>query len=89
MTGDMEKTYGPEKAKQVAFAVATQQAHRLGKSPKTFRSKVTGKKERFGTPEAKREAKQKFDKPLKEYKKTASAAVFAGFTDELIKIITS
>lgn len=72
MKKDMEKTYGPEKAKQVAFAVATQQAHRLGKSPKTFKSKVTGKKESFGTPEARSEAKAKFDKPRKEYKKTAS-----------------
>jgi len=72
---EMEKTYGPEKAEQVAFAVATQQAHRTGKSPKTFKSKVTGKKERFGTPAGRREAKQKFDKPLKEYQKTAEAAM--------------
>lgn len=70
---EMEKTYGPEKAEQVAFAVATQMAHRTGKSPKTFVSEVTGKKERFGTPEGRREAKQKFDKPLKEYQKTAEA----------------
>ena len=70
---DMEKTYGPEKAEQVAFAVATQQAHRLGKSPKTFKSKVTGKKETFGTPEGKEIAKAKFDKPKSEYKKTAAA----------------
>lgn len=75
MKKDMEKTYGPEKAEQVAFAVATQQAHRLGKSPKTFKSKVTGKKERFGTPEGRREAKSKFDKPKKEYQKTAEAAM--------------
>lgn len=73
MKKDMEKTYGPEKAEQVAFAVATQQAHRLGKSPKTFKSKVTGKKERFGTPEGRRTAKNKFDKPKSEYKKTAEA----------------
>ena len=72
---DMEKTYGPEKAEQVAFAVATQQAHRLGKSPKTFKSKVTGKKETFGTPEGKAVAKAKFDKPKSEYKKTASQAM--------------
>ena len=72
---DMEKTYGPEKAEQVAFAVATQQAHKLGKSPKTFKSKVTGKKERFGTPEGKAVAKAKFDKPKSEYKKTAADSV--------------
>lgn len=69
---DMKKTYGPEKAEQVAFAVATQQAHRLGKSPKTFKSKVTGKKETFGTPVGRAIAKEKFDKPKKEYQKTAS-----------------
>jgi hypothetical protein len=69
---DMEKTYGPEKAKQVAFAVATQQAHRLGKSPKTYKSKVTGEKERFGTTVGRVVAKQKFDKPKKEYQKTAA-----------------
>lgn len=72
---DMEKTYGKDEAEQVAFAVATQQAHRLGKSPKTFKSKATGKKERFGTPEGRREAKSKFDKPLKEYRKTAEAVM--------------
>ena len=59
MKKDMEKTYGPEKAEQVAFAVATQQAHRLGKSPKTFKSKVTGKKERFGTIEGRKAAMSK------------------------------
>jgi hypothetical protein len=83
---DMEKTYGPEKAEQVAFAVSTQQAHRLGKSPKTFKSKVTGKKERFGTPEARTEAKAKFDKPKKEYQKTASFNL-ESFSDELLEIM--
>ena len=75
MKKDMEKTYGPEKAEQVAFAVATQQAHRLGKSPKTFTSKVTGKKEPFGTPEGRHIAKAKFDKPKSEYQKTAEEAM--------------
>jgi hypothetical protein len=74
MKADLQKQYGKKKGEQVAFAIATQQAHRLGKSPKTFKSKVTGKKETFGTPQARSEAKAKFDKPLKEYKKTASAA---------------
>jgi hypothetical protein len=68
----MKDTYGPEKAEQIAFAVATQQAHKVGKSPKTFVSKQTGKKESFGTPEGRREAKMKFDKPKSEYKKTAA-----------------
>jgi hypothetical protein len=82
----MEDTYPPEKAKQVAFAVATQMAHKTGKSPKTFVSKQTGHKERFGTPEGRSEAKAKFDKPKSEYKKTASAIMFDGFADELQKI---
>jgi hypothetical protein len=59
---DMAKTYGPEKAKQVAWAVATQQAHKLGKSPKSY-----------GTVQGRREAKVKFDKPKSEYQKTAAA----------------
>jgi len=71
----MEDTYPPEKAKQVAFAVATQQAHKTGKSPKTF-----------GTSEGRAEAKAKFDKPKSEYKKTASAITFDGFADEMQKI---
>lgn len=87
MKKDMEKTYGPEKAKQVAFAVATQQAHKVGKSPKTHVSKETGKKESFGTPEGRAEAKAKFDKPKSEYKKTASATMFDSFADELSKIM--
>ena len=87
MKKDMEKTYGPKKAEQVAFAVATQQAHRLGKSPKTFKSKVTGRKERFGTTEGRVVAKAKFDKPKAEYQKTASAVKMAAFTNELLKII--
>lgn len=56
----MKDTYGPEKAEQVAFAVATQQSHKLGKSPKSY-----------GTAQGRREAKAKFDKPIKEYTKTA------------------
>lgn len=87
MKKDMEKTYGPKKAKQVAFAVATQQAHRLGKSPKTFKSKTTGRKERFGTAEGRSVAKAKFDKPKSEYQKTASVVKMAAFTNELLKII--
>lgn len=70
---DLQKQYGKKKGEQVAFALATQMSHRLGKSPKTFKSKVTGKKESFGTPEARREAKLKYDQPRKEYRKTAAA----------------
>ncbi len=69
---EMQDQYGDEKGKQVAFAVATQMSHRLGKSPKTFKSEVTGHRERFGTSEARTEAKKKFDKPLGEYRKTAA-----------------
>jgi len=51
--------YGGKKGKQVAYAIATQQAHSLGKSPKGFR-----------TPSGVATAKRKFDDP-KEYQKTA------------------
>ena len=47
--------------KGMAYAVATQQAHKVGKSPKGFR-----------TPEGVRTAKKKMIRPLKEYKKTAN-----------------
>lgn len=63
----------PDMDEGMSYALATQQAHRLGKSPKTFKSKVTGKKERFGTPEARREAKMKLNKPKSEYQKTAES----------------
>ena len=62
--------YDPKKAKQVAYAVATQQAHSMDKSPKDFR-----------TPAGVSEARQKYDEPS-EYKKTAMVAFF----DELEKI---
>ena len=62
----------PEMPEGMSYALATQQAHKIGKSPKTFKSKETGKKERFGTPLGRAIAKAKFDKPKKEYKKTAS-----------------
>ena len=54
-----------------AYAVATQQAHKVGKSPKKFR-----------TAQGMREAKAKFRMPRKEYQKTAQA----GFFDELEKM---
>ena len=49
----------PKMRKSTAFAIATQQSHRLGKSPKGY-----------GTAEGKREAKAKYDAPKKEYVKT-------------------
>lgn len=63
----MESTkeqYGKEKGEQVAFALATQQAHATGKAPKKWHG------ETFGTPEGKREAKEKYDNPA-EMKKSA------------------
>jgi hypothetical protein len=70
--GELKDQYGEKKGKQVAYALATMQGHRLGKTPKTFKSKVTGKKEPFGTREARVEAKLKYDQPRKAYRKTAS-----------------
>ena len=49
----------PDMSKSTAFAVATQQSHAVGKSPKDF-----------GTSKGKHEAKQKYDEPKKEYVKT-------------------
>lgn len=49
----------PSMGKSQAFAIATQQSHRLGKSPKGY-----------GTAGGKREAEAKYDKPKKEYVKT-------------------
>ena len=65
----------PGTPKNIAYATATQQAHKVGKSPKGFR-----------TPEGMSEAKVKFDRPRKEYQKTAT---LAAFFDELQKIAGS
>jgi hypothetical protein len=71
----------PEMPKSQSFAIATQQAHAAGKSPK-----------KYGTPEGKREAKQKYDKPKGAYESVAdpktktAAAMLTGFCDELEKI---
>lgn len=64
--GKTTEKYGPERGKQVAYAIATQQAHKLGKTPK--------KKGGYGTPTGRRVAKAKFDQPRKVYQKTASGA---------------
>lgn len=50
----------PGMSEQVAFAVATQQAHKLKKTPKGY-----------GTSEGKKKALSKFDKPRKQYVKGA------------------
>ena len=50
----------PEMEQGKAFAIATQQAHKLGKTPKGY-----------GTAAGKQKAKTKHTKPLKAYKKTA------------------
>jgi hypothetical protein len=74
---EMEQRYGSEKGKQVAYAVATQMAHKVKKSPKDFR-----------TPTGVREAKAKFDKPTDDYQKTASTVRMTAFIDELASIWT-
>lgn len=51
----------PKMDKSQAFAIATQQSHALGKSPKGY-----------GTSEGKSRAKQKFNKPKKQYVKGAN-----------------
>jgi hypothetical protein len=48
----------PEMKKDTAWAIATQQSHALGKTPKGY-----------GTPEGKREAKVKYDTPSDDVKK--------------------
>jgi hypothetical protein len=66
-------------SKSEAFALATQQSHALGKSPKGY-----------GTSEGRSTAKAKYDTP-KDDKKTANpggleSAKFAAFNDELSKM---
>lgn len=61
---DLMDRYGEEKGKQIAYALATQQAHKVGKSPKGFR-----------TTQGVHQAKSKLDKPVKEYQKTAALGI--------------
>lgn len=85
---DHIRAKNPGMPKSESFAIATQQAHASGNTPKNF-----------GTPEGKREAKQKYDKPKSEYTQTAdpssksktssSLAFLKGFSDELQKIAKS
>lgn len=51
----------PSMNKSQAFAIATQQSHKMGKTPKGY-----------GTAEGKREAKAKYDKPRREYTRSAN-----------------
>jgi hypothetical protein len=51
----------PSMPKSTAFALATQQSHKMGKTPKGY-----------GTAEGKREARAKYDKPKKDYVKGAN-----------------
>lgn len=76
----------PDMPESQSWAIATQQAHKLGKTPKGY-----------GTAEGKREAKKKYDEPKREYVQTADPshksksssvdmALWMGFADELQKI---
>ena len=62
----------PNMKESISFALATQQAHKVGKSPKDFR-----------TTEGVETAKSKMPGPISEYKKTAA---LAGMFDELEKV---
>lgn len=72
--GDTKDEYGKKKGKSVAYAIAVQQAHKLGKSPKDFR-----------TSGGVQEAKMKYDEPKSEYQKTAMLAAFFDEMDEIEK----
>lgn len=69
---DTRKQYGKEKGKEVAFAVATQQAHATGQSPKKWHGKP------FGTSQGKREAKEKYDSPAKMKKSACDRGISLG-----------
>jgi hypothetical protein len=62
----------PDMEESTSFAIATQQAHKLGRSSKSHR-----------TVEGVRVAREKYSRPMKEYQKTA---MLHGFFDELEKI---
>jgi hypothetical protein len=71
----------PSMSESQSFAIATQQSHAVGKSPKGY-----------GTPEGRREANKKYDKPAGAYEKKADPrskaktagrlALLSGFTKE-------
>lgn len=63
LMSEMKDQYGSDKGKQVAYATATQQAHKLGKTPKSG----AGPRGTFGTPSGKRTALRKHDRPRSAY----------------------
>jgi hypothetical protein len=79
----------PNMPKSMAFALATDQGHATGKTPK-----------KYGTSEGRKRAKQKYDKPRKEYVKTPNpgnletpklesrkkTAMYGPMAEELLKI---
>lgn len=60
--------------KHIAYALATQQGHKVNKTPKDFK-----------TEKGVREAKQKYDAPKSEYQKTAMLAAFFDELDQMEK----
>ncbi len=64
----LKKRYGAD-AERVSFAIATQQAHKMGKTPK----QGNGPRGSYGTAEGKAVARSKMDKSRDAYRKTASA----------------
>lgn len=74
--GELTGKYGDKQGKSVAYAIAVQQAHKLGKSPKGFR-----------TSQGVRTAKKKFSLPKKEYRKTAAAHIH-NWGNDMIKTAT-
>lgn len=73
MLSETKQQYGPEKGKQVAYAIATQMAHKLKKAPKI--------KGGYGTTTGRKRARSKFNEPPKEYQKKA---MMDGFADQMI-----
>jgi len=60
--------------KHIAYALATQQGHKVDKTPKDFK-----------TEKGMREAKQKYNAPKSEYRKTAMLAAFFDELDQMEK----
>lgn len=67
----------PDMPESQSWAIATQQAYKMGKTPKGY-----------GTKSGKREARMKYGRPRREYQKTASVQM-AAFSDEFVKIARS
>lgn len=75
--GETQNKYGPKQGKQIAYAIATQQAHKMGTTPK--------KKGGYGTRLGRAVAKAKFDQPRREYKKTAEDLTAVQKIAEILK----